>query len=98
MVEDGELIAWPKLFLGPITVDFWTLGERIHVCTDFDGITLWELILKTVFIIPGDWEIDAVWHTAGVFQILTPVKILKDIKEVFKYSNLGLGETVSLTT
>lgn len=34
---------------------------------------------------------DAVWHIAGMLRIPMTVKILKDIKEVFKYSNLGPG-------
>lgn len=67
MVEDGELIVWFKLFLGLIIVDFWIFGERIYVCIDFDGIIFWEFILKIVFIIFGDWEIDVVWYIVGVF-------------------------------
>ena len=53
---------------------------------------------KTVSVNAGDGGADPVWQVAGLCQIPLPVKILKAVKVVFKYSNLGLGETLSLPT
>lgn len=49
MRSGKQISVWTKSFLLPITMNIWTLGERILVWADFEWITLEKLVLKDGF-------------------------------------------------